>query len=121
MRQRGFTLIEVLVALSIASIGLVALIKAQTQSTQNLQILQHKTLANLTASNLAIEMRLANKASLGFKNGEYQLGKQRWYWQSNTNSTPNSNIVKLSLLIFANKQKMSDKQPSTQLDLYLNK
>lgn len=121
MKQLGFTLIEVLVALSISSIGLIALIKAQTQSAQNLQILQHKTLANLAASNLAVEMRLASQSSLGFKNGEYQLAKQHWYWQSNTSSTPNSNIVKLSLSIFANKQKMSNKQPSSQLDLYLNK
>ena len=121
MKQTGFTLIEVLVALSIASVGLIGLIKAQTQSTQNLEILQHKTLANLVASNLAVEMRLNHKHPLGFKNGEYQLGKQHWYWQSNTNQTPNAEIVKLSLSVFSSKQRMNDKQTSSQLDLYLNK
>ena len=121
MNQKGFTLIEVLVALSIASVGLISLVKAQTQSTQNLSILQHKTLANLVVSNLAVEMRLNSQLPLGFKNGEYQLGKQHWYWQSKTNPTPNKDIVKLSLLVFTNKQKMSDKQASSQLDLYLNK
>jgi len=121
MRQKGFTLIEVLVALSIASVGLISLIKAQTQSTKNLEILQHKTLANLAASNLAVEMRLNKTHPIGFKNGQYKLGRQYWYWQSNTNSTPNENIVKLSLSIFTNKQKMNDKQASSQLDLYLKK
>ena len=121
MKQTGFTLIEVLVALSIISVGLVGLIKAQTQGVQNLEILQHKTLANLVASNLAVEMRLSSKHPLGFKNGKYQLGKQQWYWQTNTNPTANVSIVKLSLSIFADKQNMNNKQTSSQLDLYLNK
>ncbi len=121
MKQKGFTLVEVLVALSIASIGLIGLIKAQTQSTINLEILQHKTLANLVVSNLAVEMRLGNQRNLGFKNGEYKLGKRHWYWQSNTIPTPDKNIVKLSLSVYSNKQKMNDKQSSSQLDLYLNK
>lgn len=121
MKQQGFTLIEVLVALSITSVGLIGLIKAQTQSTQNIAILQQKTLANLVASNLAVEKRLGKQNSLGFKNGEYRLGKQIWYWQSNTNPTPNTDIVKLSLLVFTTKQRMSNKQPASQLELYLPK
>ncbi len=121
MKQQGFTLIEVLVALSIASVGLIGLIKAQTQSVQNLAHLQQKTLANLVASNLAIEKRLSSPQALGFKNGEYKMGKQIWYWQTNTNPTPSADIIKLSLLVFANKQSINEKRPASKLELYLTK
>jgi general secretion pathway protein I len=121
MKQRGFTLIEVLVALSIASVGLIGLIKAQTQSVQNLTHLQQKTLASLVASNIAIEKRLSGPHTLGFKNGKYKMGKQTWYWQTNANSTPSADIIKLSLSVFASKQLMNDKNPASKIELYLAK
>ncbi len=58
MKRKSFTLIEILVALSIVSIGLIALIKAQSQQAQNISHLEQKTIANIVTSNLAFENRL---------------------------------------------------------------
>jgi type II secretion system protein I len=121
VRRSAFTLIEVLVALSIVSIGLIALIKTESQQSQNLYHLEQKTIANLVTSNLAVENRLKKNLSIGFSNGSYPLGNQTWYWQSNLNPTPNNQIFKLSLLVFIDKQAKSDNKSISQLELYISK
>ena len=121
MKKIAFTLIEVLVALSIVSIGLIALSKSESQQTQNLYRLEQKTIANLVVSNLAVENRLITNHSIGFKNGNYPMGNQIWHWQSNLNATPDDQILKLSLLVFVDKNAMENKNPIAQLELYLPK
>ena len=121
MNKKAFTLIEVLVALSIVSIGLIALTKSESQQAQNLYRLEQKTIANLVASNLAVENRLIKNHSIGFKNGNYAMDNQIWHWQSNLNATPDDQILKLSLLVFADKKAMDNKNSTAQLELYLSK
>jgi len=121
MRKKGFTLIEILVALGIVSVALIALIKAQSQHTQNLAYLEQKTMANLVASNLAVENRLKKQHSIGFSNGNYILGHQTWYWQSKTNPTADSDILKQSLQVFVDKKSRENKQAIAQLTLFLRK
>ena len=57
-RQRGFTLIEVMVALIIASLGLTAVAVALQQHTDNARRLRDRTLAMYVASNAIAELRL---------------------------------------------------------------
>jgi general secretion pathway protein I len=121
MKKKSFTLIEVLVALSIVSIGLIALTKTESQQSQNLHRLEQKTIANLVASNLAVESRLKGNHSIGFSNGNYQLGNRTWYWQSNLNKTPNDQILKMLLLIYSDKKAMNKKKSIARLELYLAK
>jgi len=121
MNKKAFTLIEVLVALSIVSIGLITLAKSESQQSQNLHRLEQKTIANLVASNLAVENRLSANHAIGFKNGNYPMGNQIWYWQSSLNATPDDQILKFSLFVFADKKAMDNKNSSAQLELYLSK
>ena len=121
MKRKSFTLIEILVALSIVSIGLIALIKAQSQQAQNISHLEQKTIANIVTSNLAFENRLKKNPTLGFSNGSYLLGDRTWYWQSNVNPTPEVDILKMSLSVFTDKKARDDKKSISQLELYLPK
>ena len=121
MKFKSFTLVEILVALSIVSIGLIALVKAESQQSINLSILEQKTIANLVVSNLAVQNRLTKNHALGFSNGNYQLGNRTWYWQSNANPTADTDILKLSLGVFIDKKSRDGKQPISQLELYLPK
>lgn len=119
-KQTGFTLIEVLVALSIVSIALIGLIKSQSQSIKNLAYFKQKTISNLAASNLAIEKRII-KPSIGFSNGTYELGKQTWHWKAHTQPTPNTNIIKVSLSVFKDKTQLNNKNSSSKLEIYVQK
>ncbi|MFA7668034.1 MAG: type II secretion system minor pseudopilin GspI [Burkholderiaceae bacterium] len=56
--QTGFTLLEVLVALAIASIALVACLRALAVSTNGAQAMQQRSLALLAAENRLAELRL---------------------------------------------------------------
>lgn len=56
--QRGFTLIEVLVALSIVAIALLAGLKATGSLTQNAARQEQTLLAQICADNALIELRL---------------------------------------------------------------
>jgi len=120
LRQTGFTLIEVLVALSIISIALIGLIKLQSQSVKNLTYFKQKTLSNLVASNLAIEKRLI-KPTLGRANGTYVLGKQTWHWKTQTRLTHNTNIIQISLSVFKDKAQIEAKNPLSKLEIYVQK
>ena len=121
MKLKAFTLIEVLVALSIVSIGLIALVKTESQQSLNLERLERKTIANLVLSNLSVENRLKKNHSLGFSNGNYKLGNQTWYWQSNLNPTPVNKIHKLSLFVYIDKKEIDNKNAIAQSELYLSK
>jgi general secretion pathway protein I len=48
-QQRGFTLIEVLIALAILSIALTAIIKATSQNIRDTAYIQHKMIAHYVA------------------------------------------------------------------------
>ena len=61
MRQRGFTLIEVLVALGIVAIALVAGLQATTALTNNALRQSDVLLAHICAENELVKVRLARQ------------------------------------------------------------
>jgi general secretion pathway protein I len=119
--QKGFTLIEVLIALAIVSISALGLSKLSDQSIKHSSYLELKTFANLAASNLAKNKRLNGGAVIGFDNGNYQLAKQTWLWTSHINATPNPDIFKLEMSVFQNKQQQEQDQHTAKYTLYLPK
>ena len=119
--KKASTLIELLVALSIVSIGLIALTKSESQQSQNLYRLEQKTIANLVASNLSVENRLKENHTIGFRNGNYPMGNYTWFWQINTSSTPNDDILKLSLNVYNSKKALNNKNSTSQLELFVSK
>jgi general secretion pathway protein I len=63
MRARGFTLIEVLMALVIVSIALTAIVRASSLTITNFGVLQQQTLAMLSAENSLAELRIGQVPS----------------------------------------------------------
>jgi len=80
-QKNGFTLLEVLVAMVILSISLLAAIKVATEVTNSAIYLQDKTIAQWVAMNKVAEMRLAkNLPKLGKSNGEEEMAGRTWRW-----------------------------------------
>ena len=63
MPDRGFTLIEVLVALAIVTVGMAALLSALGSSADSATYLRDKTFAEWVALNRIEEVRLATAAA----------------------------------------------------------
>lgn len=59
-KQQGFTLLELMIALVIFAVAAVTALKHSSQSTQQQQVLEQKTLALWLAENALAELRLTN-------------------------------------------------------------
>jgi general secretion pathway protein I len=66
-RPRGFTLIEVLVALAIISIALAAFVRLTSQTATNLGKVEQKSLAMLSAQNSLAELQIDSLPSSGLR------------------------------------------------------
>jgi general secretion pathway protein I len=80
--QQGFTLIEVLAALIIVSLGMLAVIQAFTQTINNANYLREKTIAHWVAMNKLTEVRLSNTAPPGGEtSGDVDMAGTTWHWR----------------------------------------
>jgi len=84
MRARGFTLVEVMVALAIVAIALPALLTTLYQQADDTAYLRDKTLAQMVAANKLAELRLAVAATGAIAatrdSGEARLAGRDWSW-----------------------------------------
>lgn len=89
-RTRGFTLVEVMVALAIVALALPALLFALHQQVDGTGYLRDKSLAQIVANNKLVELRLlaAARGELfqGADSGREELAGREWFWR--VESTP---------------------------------
>jgi type II secretion system protein I len=79
--QRGFTLIEVLVALAVVAIGMAAVLESVSSSADSAVYLRDKTLAEWIALNQLAQTRLNTQPpSLGSTDGELDYAGRHWRW-----------------------------------------
>jgi len=64
-REKGFTLVEVLIALAIVSVALAAFVRMTIQSTSNLGELEQRSLALLSAENSLSELQIGGLPAIG--------------------------------------------------------
>lgn len=96
----GFTLLEVLIALLILSLVLVALIRAAGLQAQALAHHRDSTLAQWVAANVAAELRAEGAPSIGRQQGESRMGAQRWRWQAETSDTDVERVRRIEITVF---------------------
>lgn len=91
MRARGFTLVEVMVALAIVAIALPAVLMALYQQVDDTGYLRDKTTAAMVAANKLAEMRLViastRTLTAGKDNGQATMADRDWYWWVETKAT----------------------------------
>jgi general secretion pathway protein I len=83
MRNRGFTLVEVLVALLVVVMGMAALMIAVSSTARTSGMLRDKTIAQWIALNRLAEIRL-NLTKFGQNNdiGELDFGNRKWHYDT---------------------------------------
>jgi len=92
----GFTLLEVLIALSILAIASIAVIRQTGQSLNQLQRLELKTTALHIAENQITNYRIAKSwPSLGRRSDTVTLGAIDWSIRSEITATPDPLLRKI--------------------------
>jgi general secretion pathway protein I len=101
-RGKGFTLIEVLVALAIISIALLSALRAAGQGTNNVAELRSRLLAGWVAENLLAEHRArADWLPLGIRRGTARQGGLDFAWREEVIATPNASFRRVEVRVFA--------------------
>jgi len=98
--KRGFTLLEVMVALAVITLGLAAVIKTVTSTTSNTIHIRDKTFAYWVAQNQIAEIELTSGSpKKGFTDGEEELAGLTWHWTRKIEGTedPDTNRVELTV------------------------
>jgi len=86
---KGFTLLEVMVALAVIALALAAATSAVSGNIRNASGLQQRTYAHWVAMNKLTEMQLANQwPATKTTKGSSLMAKQEWYWSATITKTP---------------------------------
>jgi general secretion pathway protein I len=101
-KRAGFTLIEVLVALAIISIALMAALRAAGQGTNNVGELRSRLLGGWIAENRLAEHRARRDwPPLGMQRGTGSEGGLDFYWREEVIATPNPSFRRVDIRVFA--------------------
>jgi general secretion pathway protein I len=97
---RGFTLLEVLVALGIFALVAASILTVSGRSLQNAARLEEKTLAMWVADNRLTEMQLEEvPPSEGTDQGESEFAGRRWEWRSEVVATSEPDMRRVTVLV----------------------
>lgn len=98
MRARGFTLIEVLVALAIVTIGMATVMGALSSSADTLTYLRDKSFSQWVAENKIANTRISGAApSVGNSSGDVDFAGRSWHWRMEVVATEIPGMVRMDV------------------------
>lgn len=116
---RGFTLLEILVALAILTISMSALIKAASDNRSNFSHLRNKTFASIIAANKAEELYVGKAwPGVGSSTGAAELANHQWQWKIEVSNTEDPGVRRAQIYIYLDK---IEGNPLYTLTTYLGK
>ncbi len=99
-KTRGFTLIEVLIALAILAIALTAAIRAASVATDSANETKLRTLATWIAQNrIALVSTSAVFPAVGETDGRETMANIEFTWKQKISNTPNSAFRKIEVQV----------------------
>lgn len=99
-RGRGFTLVEILVALVIVAVGMGAVLAALSSAAGSTAHLRDKTFAQWIALNRIAEVRLEGRVpSKGKSTGDVEYAGRRWRWEQEVLELEVPGIVRLDVRV----------------------
>ncbi len=101
MRQAGFSLIEVLVALAVIGIAVGALLTVQSESARTMTALEQRHLAQIVAENRMVEQRLGPPPPVGTTEGTMRLADRQWRWRMQVRRTAEAELNRIELSVTA--------------------
>jgi len=112
--DKGFTLIEILVALSVIAISLGAILSTSGSQAQQASYLKQKSIAHWVAMNEITRLQVENSfPSVGDEDGSTEMANHEWFWTRTTKKLAiTKDVREVTFQIYADKQR---KNKLTQL------
>ena len=111
--SKGFTLVEVLVALAVLAIALPALLFTINGQLSSLDYMREKSLAHWVAMNKMTELRLQNEYQNYLpsdkKEGSVMLAEREWFWTLETKKTVSDIVLRVDIKV---RKTDGDKDPA---------
>ena len=119
-KYQGFTLLEVLVALSICAMAGIAAMQATGEHIHHLSSIEEQTYGSWVAENVLVEQRTKGEKwqdKNGTRGTEIMPGIE-WFWRQDVVPTADKSFVKVTINVFTD-----DKYENSiyELSTYLNK
>ncbi|UZW55505.1 type II secretion system minor pseudopilin GspI [Sphingobium sp. JS3065] len=98
--ERGFTLLEMLVALAVFSLAALALVRLQGVTLHTAADLDSKAMGQIVARNLMVEVQTdPAPPSLGNEEGDVDNGGRRWHWTRQVKATDDKRLLQVDLTV----------------------
>ena len=98
--ERGFTLVEVLVALAIVALALTAMAGSMNTMIDNASTMRERTYASWIAQNKIAELRLAEELpEVGTNSGELEYGGAEWSWRTVISETGVESFMRIDVTV----------------------
>ena len=118
VRQSGFTLIEVMLAMAVFAVAGVALLGVADNNYRHISLLEEKMLANWVASNQLVELSLATTwPPKNNRKGNVDMAGRTWYWQQKVIKTDNNLLRQVIMEVRLNED---DELVSASMETYLS-
>jgi len=99
--RRGFTLIEVLIALAVVALALLGLTRVAALQVRDFDALRERTFAGWVAANVLEETRLAaSMPSNGRSDGRVEFAARSWRWTRDVSTTPDPSVRRVDIRVY---------------------
>ncbi len=115
---KGFTLIEVMIALSIFAVMAAAISRTASQNADTVLYLEEKTLASFVAENRLNQLKLTGYPAATQTKGDETMAEREWHIVTKVEDTPLPNFRRIEIQV----SKLSDKEnPLVSLTGFMGK
>lgn len=99
--QKGFTLIEVLIATAILALALGAFITSSATYADYARYIHDRSIAQWVARNQLVELQIAPQwPDTGIQDGDVTMADTRWHWVADIQESPDPDVRRVDMRVF---------------------